>query len=137
VKIVSIDASAAAAWLFHTQRTEAADQFLSNATDHRFVAPSIFAWEIGNLIALRARGNTDETDRLVDVLASFSIEIAPPVDFATVFGLVGQAARQGLTLFDSAYLSHALEFGAGLASRDRRLLDAARAVGVDVFDLRG
>lgn len=136
MKIVSIDASAAAAWLFHTQRTVAADHFLATSADRRLVAPMVFAWEIGNQIAVRARGSTGEADRLLLALASFNIEIAPPADSAAVFATVGQAIRRGLTLFDAAYLNHALTLGASLASRDRRLLDAARAVGVDVFDLR-
>ncbi len=136
MKIVSIDASAAAAWLFSTQRTEAADRFLASGEARRFVAPTVFAWEIGNQIAVRARGSGGEADRLLHHLASFEIEIAPPPHHEAVFATIGQAIRRNLTLFDIAYLSHALTHGGALASRDRRLLDAARAVGVDVFDLR-
>ncbi len=136
MKIVSIDASAVASWLFPTQRTRAADQFLGLRNERRFAAPMVFAWEIGNQIAVRARGDVAEAEILLADLASFNIDISPPPDAETVFGTIGQAIRRNLTLFDTAYLSHALMHGGALASRDRRLLDAARAVGVDVFDLR-
>lgn len=136
MKIVSIDASAAAAWLFHTQRTEAADRFLACGDGHRYVAPTVFAWEIGNQIAVRARGSGVEAERLLRHLASFDIEIAPAPGAETVFGSIEQAIRRNLTLFDTAYLNHALTYGGALASRDGRLLDAARVAGVDVFDLR-
>lgn len=136
MKTVSIDASAAASWLFPTQRTRAADQFLGLRNERRFAAPAVFAWEIGNQIAVRARGDIVQAELLLADLASLNIEIASPPDDETIFGAIGQAIRRNLTLFDTAYLNHALALGGALASRDGRLLDAARAQGVDVFDLR-
>lgn len=136
MKSVTIDASAVTSWLFRGQRTGAADAFLIGSVDRRFVAPGIFAWEIGNQIGLRARGDRREASRMLAHLATFAIEIAPPPDVEAVFGTIDQALRRNLTLFDTAYLTHALELGTSLASRDRRLLHAAEAAGVDVFDLR-
>jgi predicted nucleic acid-binding protein len=136
VKTVSIDASVAAAWLFPTQRTRAADLFLGLRTERRFAAPMVFAWEVGNQIAVRSRGDIGQAEILLADLASLNIEIAPAPDDEVVLGGIGQAIRWNLTLFDSAYLNHALTLGGALASRDRRLIEAARAAGVDVFDLR-
>lgn len=136
MKTVSIDASVAASWLFPTQRTRAADLFLGLRNERRFVAPMVFAWEVGNQIALRARGDIGQAEILLADLAAFNVEIAPPPDEEAVLGSIAQAIRWNLTLFDAAYLTHALAFGAALASRDRRLIEAARSVGVDVLDLR-
>lgn len=136
MKIVTIDASAAASWLFRTQRTQAADAFLEASVDHRFVAPGVFAWEVGNQIGIRAQGDGQAAARMLARLQQLEIEIAPAPTADVVFASVDQALRRGLRLFDMAYLKHALTFGASLASRDRQLLQAAVAAGVDVFDLR-
>ena len=136
MKTVTIDASAAASWLFRGQRTRAADAFLKDSVDRRFVAPGVFAWEIGNQIGIRARGDRREVSRMLAHLGTIGVGIAPSPAVEAVFGSIDQALRRDLTLFDTAYLSHALELGTSLASRDRRLLHAAEAAGVDVFDLR-
>ena len=136
MKTVTIDASAAASWLFRGQRTRTADAFLEGSVDRRFVAPGIFAWEIGNQIGIRARGDGREVSRMLAHLGTLAIGIAPSPDVQAVFGSIDQALRRNLTLFDTAYPTHALELGTSLASRDGRLLHAAEAAGVDVIDLR-
>lgn len=136
MKIVTIDASAAASWLFPSQRTASADAFIASEAGMRLVAPAIFAWEIGNQIGVRARGDAREVALRLDQLSGFGIEIAPPVRDEAVFGSIGQAMRLSLTLFDAAYLTHALMAGTDLASRDKKLIEAAVRAGVEVFDLR-
>ena len=54
MKIVTIDASAAASWLLPSQRTLRADAFIADRVERRLIAPDVFAWEVGNLIAGRA-----------------------------------------------------------------------------------
>ncbi|MFA4940448.1 type II toxin-antitoxin system VapC family toxin [Brevundimonas sp.] len=134
--IVTIDASAAASWIFPRQASAAADAFLASSADRRFAAPGIFAWEVGNLIATRARRANLEPGDLIDRLAGLGIEIASSPTSENVFGFIDAAMKHDLTLFDTAYLLHALGHGGGLASRDAGLLKAAMAAGVDVFDLR-
>lgn len=136
MKIVTIDASAAASWLFPAQRTQASDRFLETSANRRFVAPSVLAWEMGNQIAVRARGDEGEAHRLLTQLETFEIDIGEPLRPEGVFAYVGHAVRRNLTLFDTAYLNHALALGASLASRDKQLLGAAVKAGVDVIDLR-
>jgi hypothetical protein len=47
------------------------------------------------------------------------------------------ARSTGLKLCDAVYLTKGLNDGRVLASRDRQLLEAASAAGVDVYDARG
>lgn len=136
MKTVTIDASCAISWLFAEQRTASADALMLDGMIDR-VAPDIFAWEIGNFIAVkgsRAGLNLDEVRVRLDRLA---IRTAASRDRDQTLALVRPALSHGLSLFDTAYLLHALGHGGSLASRDGRLLDAARAAGVDVYDLRG
>ncbi len=102
----------------------------------RLVAPAIFAWEIGNQIGVRSRGEIQGVAARLERLAAFRIEISAPVTDDAVFESIGQALRLSLTLFDTAYLNHALTSGGGLASRDGKLIEAAVRAGVEVFDLR-
>lgn len=135
-KIVTIDASAAASWLFASQRTDKSDSFLIDSAERRFSAPAILAREIGNLIGVRARGDAAQIAAMLSQLTALEIEIAEPFAAADVFGLLESARAAGLSLFDAAYLTHAEDNGAALASRDSALIEAARAAGVDVIDLR-
>ncbi|GAA0622782.1 type II toxin-antitoxin system VapC family toxin [Brevundimonas kwangchunensis] len=136
MKTVTIDASAAASWLLSGQKTSAADAFLQDEEPRNLIAPDIFAWEIGNLLARMAKRNAAIAADYLHDLAALDIRVTAPREHESVLGLVDFAAREGLSLFDAAYLFLCLERGAGLASRDARLLDAARRAGVDVFDLR-
>ena len=133
--IVTVDASCAISWLFAEQRTAAADRLLLDA-GHDRVAPDIFAWEMGNFIALRGRAGRAKPAEILDQLARLSIRTSPPRDDGAVSTLIPSAVKHDLSLFDAAYLLHALGHGGALASRDARLLNAARQAGVDVFDLR-
>ncbi|AQR61846.1 hypothetical protein BZG35_09390 [Brevundimonas sp. LM2] len=136
MKIVTIDASAAASWLLPMQRTSAADRFLVDDQPRRLIAPDIFAWEIGNLLARNARRNAQAAANYLQDLDALDIHVTAPRNSESVLGLVDFAAREGLSLFDAAYLFLCLERGAALASRDGQLLERAHAAGVDVFDLR-
>lgn len=136
MKIVTIDASVAVSWLLPAQATASADAFLADSGDRQFTAPSVFAWEIGNLIATKARRARLESSALLRRLEVLAIEVAPPPDAETVLSFVQAAAKHDLSLFDTAYLLHALGHGGALASRDADLLDAAAALGVETHDLR-
>lgn len=136
MKIVSIDASAAATWILPTQSTVRADTFFDQADYDRLIAPDVFAWEVGALIARRVTGSSADRARALSILELLEIEIDQPRAWPEVAATIEVAAARTLSLFDNAYLDQCLETGAALASRDRRLIGAARAAGVEVFDLR-
>lgn len=135
MKTVTIDASCAISWLFAEQRTRAADRLLLDEAIYR-TAPDVFAWEIGNFISLWVGRGRADLDPLREKLGQLDIRVTPPRDSEATLALIGPSVTHGLSLFDTAYLLHALGNGGALASRDAALLDACRAVGVDVFDLR-
>jgi predicted nucleic acid-binding protein len=136
MKTITIDASAAASWIFPRQATAAADAFISDDAPRQLIAPSVFCWEMGNQIVRRARRFGESPSVLLEDLSVLGVQIAAPPVSEEVLDGVATALGQGLSLLDSAYLQLSLSRNAALASRDARLLDAARAAGVDVFDLR-
>lgn len=135
MKTVTIDASCVISWLFREQQTRAADALLLDGSA-RWAAPDIFVWEVGNFIALRAAQGRVDPPQVQARLALLNIRVTLPRQRDAVMALIPPAVTNDLSLFDTAYLLHALGHGGGLASRDKRLLEVASKVGVDVFDLR-
>jgi len=121
--------------LFPEQRTRAADRLLLGGFA-LWAAPDIFAWEVGNFVARRAMQGRADAAQVQAKLSLLDVRVTAPRQSDAVMALIPQAVANDLSLFDTAYLLHALGHGGGLASRDNRLLQAATKVGVDVFDLR-
>lgn len=135
--LVVLDASAALAWLLPSQATATAHQLLEQADEYDFIAPDIFLWEVANVLVAKARGHSIVVRDAFDQLDGIEIALDHPLTDAEVRQLTDVATATGLGLFDAAYLALAMERSGVLASRDKLLLSAAVAVGVDVFDLRG
>jgi len=137
MKILIVDASAAASWLLASQATRPALDLLDRLDAWRLAAPYVFDWEIGNLLVRQAR--RDPGFDLADALArldEFEIEAAPAPDRNSINRLARLGAAKRLSLFDISHLYLALGLDGALACRDGHLLAAARAAGVDVFGLR-
>lgn len=136
--MIVVDASAALSLVLPSQATQAAGAFFLGDTTRR-IAPAIFAFEVRNaLLRFERRGaiqpsQVDEASATIETLAELHPWRAAPADFVRQLAL---ARREGLSLFDTAYLDLALREGAALASRDGPLLDAARRQGIEVRDLR-
>lgn len=135
--LVVLDASAALAWLLPSQATATAHQLLEQADEYDFIAPDIFLWEVANVLVAKARGHSIVVRDAFDQLDGIEIDLDHPLTDGEVRQLTDVATATGLGLFDAAYLALAIERNGVLASRDKLLLSAAVAVGVDVFDLRG
>jgi predicted nucleic acid-binding protein len=135
--LVVLDASAALAWLLPSQATATAHQLLEQADEYDFIAPDIFLWEVANVLVAKARGHSIVVRDAFDQLDGIEIDLDHPLTDGEVRQMTDVATATGLGLFDAAYLALAIERNGVLASRDKLLLSAAVAVGVDVFDLRG
>jgi predicted nucleic acid-binding protein len=121
-----------------SQVTPASDAFFLQEASV-LIAPAIFAFEVRNALIRAERRGMIGSDAVDEASAQVSlvVELRPwsdrPVDFVRLLGL---ARREGLSLFDTAYLDLALREGAMLASRDGPLLEAAVRRGLGVSDLR-
>jgi predicted nucleic acid-binding protein len=137
VKSVVLDASAVLAWLLPTQATEAASALLAGSDDAVFEAPTIFEWEVYNvLVGMTRRGllTGKQYEDAVAALCGLQIRLHQPM--APVGPLADLARDVRLSLFDTSYFVLALDRGWPLASRDEALLAAAASKGVACFDLR-
>ena len=135
-----VDASAALSWTLRSQSSLASEAFIrARASSDLFLAPDIFAWEVGNvLLALHRRGSLSDR-AYADALFNFEvlrIERSPAATNAEISKVAILAKEIGLSLFDAAYLALAEDRDCMLVSRDERLLDVATARRVSCVDLR-
>ena len=128
-----LDASVALAWCFEDEKNPYADSVL-DALDHsEGLVPSIWSFEVANVLALSERAGR------LDLLRSawfirFLNDLPILVDersSSRAFGeTIALARAQNLTVYDAAYLEVALRVGARLATQDNALRAAALKLGV-------
>jgi predicted nucleic acid-binding protein len=137
---ITIDASAAAAWLLPDEASPAADHLYSLAVEHQesFQAPALWAWEAGNLLhmaARRGRLTTVQVRRAIEALSKAGVRLEHAPDSSRMVDILAFSSRRSLTFYDASYLEQAIRTGARLASKDAALRRAAIAEGVVCLEL--
>ena len=130
-----IDNSVALAWCFQDERTPALMAVLDRVEAGGAVAPQLWPLEASNaLLVAERRGRISADDRtgLLRFLANLPITIDSETATQAWTGTAALAERHGLTAYDAAYLELALRLDLPLATRDRALVRAAEALGVEV-----
>lgn len=129
VKKIVIDASIVAGWLLPDET--ASLQLMAELDTGQALVPSIFRVEVCNLMNMavkRQRISLAIAIEQMGLLAQLKIQTVHDFSAETVLNL---ASRNQLTAYDASYLVLALEQRAILASRDKRLLAAAHAEGLE------
>lgn len=135
-----LDASATLAWLFErTERSEAkrADRLLDAIASKVTLVPTLWHSEICNALLVAERRKVTSEAQVTDFLARLSklpIDTDPMPTAARRDVVLAQARRFQLSVYDACYLDLALRSGAVLASFDKKLLEAMRKAGGEVFE---
>ncbi len=131
-----VDASVALAWCFADEENDLASRALGVAATQGMLVPSIWLYEIANVLFLGVRRDRLGPGDLPQVIGLFERLQITAVDLA-LDDLVGEVAslalEHGLSVYDASYLFLALRERAPIATADRRLLAAAEAAGCVVF----
>jgi predicted nucleic acid-binding protein len=128
-----VDASVAISWCFSDDQTGLAERTMDRVGAEAAVVPSLWRFEVANVVMLALRkGRIDESRvvRFLGWLDRLPISIAVPEP--RLVELVDLGQRHRLTAYDAAYLWLTLSKGLPLATLDITLADAARAAGVAV-----
>ena len=128
-----VDSSAALAWVYSEETTEAIFEVLARLTDRRAWVPALWRLEVANVLEMNVRrGRHDAAfrDAALADLAVLPISIDAETDRQAWGATVRLAARHRLTVYDAAYLELAQRRGLPLATLDKELRDAATAEGV-------
>ncbi|MDQ4106397.1 MAG: type II toxin-antitoxin system VapC family toxin [Actinomycetota bacterium] len=132
-----LDASVALAWAFEDEADEYADAALEALSGGGAVVPGLWGYEVVNALAAgerRGRILPAESARFLTLLRDLPIELEA-LPFGGLSGLASLAREHRLSAYDAAYLEMAIRRGVPLATRHRRLGEAARRSGVVVFEV--
>ena len=108
---------------------EVLDEILKNGAS----APSIFWYELRNVLVVNERRGRIAKETTTAFLATVEeLPIEMP-NLPSEAGVIDLARRYDLSVYDAAYLDLALRLGTPLATLDTRLRDAAGKAGVTLF----
>lgn len=128
-----LDSSAALAWIYSDETTEAIRHVFDLLTENGAWVPGLWRLEVANILEMGARrGRHDAAFReatLAD-LALLPINLDPETDRQAWGATMQLASRHRLTLYDAAYLELAQRRDLPLATLDRELRSAASDEGV-------
>jgi predicted nucleic acid-binding protein len=131
-----VDNSVALAWCFSDERTDAIMALLDRVAEEGAAAPGLWPIEaLNGLMAAERRGRIDAAARrrLAGFLQDLPITIDEETAHRTWTATAALAEAHGLTAYDATYLELAQRLGLPLATSDRALIAAARAVGVPLL----
>jgi prevent-host-death family protein len=131
-----LDCSIAMAWCFEDEAGAETDRLLERLRDQGGRVPSLWFWEVANVLngAIR-RGRlapAQATARLA-LLAALPIEIDAEGASRAWRETLMLAQAHDLTVYDAAYLELASRYGADLATSDKALRTAGAQLGLTVI----
>jgi len=128
-----VDASLTLSWYFEDERSAEADAILDRIAETGAIVPVLWRLEVANGLQVairRKRIDADFRDRAIQQLAMLPIRVdAETATFAWTTTLQ-LADRFKLTVYDACYLELAQRREVPLATLDKDMRDAGRAVGV-------
>jgi predicted nucleic acid-binding protein len=128
-----LDASVAACWAFDDEDHPIADAALGRSEGEGVFVPSLWWFEIRNLLIVaerRKRLTVMTTNAFLRSMQRLKLSIDRTPGEADVLLL---ARRYGLTVYDSGYLELAMRERLPLATLDRKLAVAAESEGVQLI----
>ena len=128
-----LDRSVTLSWCFEDERTDATDALLNQVVESGAEAPSLWPLEVLDALSMAERRRRIDTERR-QRLSGFLHDLPVNIDVETAsraWAATSQlAARFKLTLYDAAYLELAQRLNLPLATLDKELRVAGRALGI-------
>ena len=128
-----IDALIAACWAFKDEEHPHADLALARIRTDQALAPSLWWFEIRNILVVnerRKRLTEADTAAFLRDLSCFAVTLDRSPEETEVLRM---ARTHGLSVYDAAYLELSKRNGAALATLDAALALAARTEGVPLI----
>ena len=134
--MIVIDASVALSWCFADEATAEGDAVLDLVRSEGARVPSLWHLEVANVLRQaerRKRITEAEVSQRLELLAALPILTDTETQRRAWGPTLALARQHELTAYDAAYLELAVRFGLTLASKDQKLLEAARASGMTII----
>jgi predicted nucleic acid-binding protein len=126
-----IDNSVVMSWCFKDRANDYADSVLGRLIDATAYVPSVWPLEVVNvLIAAERRGYVSEADsgRFINLLSQLPILVQYDEPERGMKDLLALARAHELSSYDASYLDLAMKRGLPLATLDKKLRRAAKAI---------
>ncbi len=132
-----VDASTTLAWCFTDEATPATEKLLERLrTGDSALAPAHWPTEVMNGLLMgirRQRVTFDQALAFAAILAALPIRVELPMRPTSWDALLTVATSSALTIYDAAYLQLATDGNLPLATLDKDLQKAAKAVSVPLL----
>jgi predicted nucleic acid-binding protein len=129
-----LDASVTLTWCFEDQKTEYGQAVLEALGNEQAFVPPIWQLEIINaLLGAERKKLLSHTECVgfLNTLATSSIQVSDPVVNSVIF--LSTALSYGLSAYDACYLELASQLGLPIASLDKKIRNAAKSAGIELF----
>ncbi|QUS39239.1 PIN domain-containing protein [Tardiphaga alba] len=133
--MIVLDASVTVAWLLNEPGAPALELNAALAI-HQAIVPAHWPTEVGNALLTAFRHKRIDMAgiaRLSNDIQDLDIRIDPPRQAHHLTELIAFAEAYGLTTYDAAYVTLALETGAALASLDKAMRRVAIRLDIDIL----
>ncbi len=131
-----IDNSVVMAWCFKDEANKYADAILDRLSEATAFVPSIWPLEVINVLLVaerRKRINEADSVRFTTLLSYLPIVVEYERAEQIMKDLLPLARINSLSSYDASYLDLAMRKGVAMATLDKRLIEAAKAVDVKIL----
>lgn len=128
-----VDASIVAAWLLPDEDNELAEQARTAMVDSDALAPDLLWHEIRNILVIAERRNRVATDGIANLLTKLRRVPLRIIGVNDDLRIVQLARDHRLSGYDATHLALATAENLPLITLDKKLNEAARAVGLPAF----
>ena len=129
-----LDCSSVLAWFFEDERDADALRLMDALAAARAHVPSLWPYEIANAMLVAERRGRLKADSIADGMEAMeALDIVVEPGKTIERELVELARQNSLSVYDASYLALAMQLKIPLATRDKSLKRAAKAVGVKLF----
>jgi predicted nucleic acid-binding protein len=129
-----IDASLAMNWYLTDEQDRGYSVAVFSALEEReILVPSLWLFEIANVLLVahrRGRIPTSQIEYVLETITGFGLRLDHPTPDSPL-RIYRPASQYQLTVYDAAYLDLAMRERAPIATRDKALLAAMSAAGVE------
>jgi predicted nucleic acid-binding protein len=133
LKLFVVDCSVAMAWYFEDEVDPYADAVLEKLEGAEAVVPVTWTIEVANALAAaerRARISSSYLSRILVLIGNLPLRIDEETSTRALGPILSLARQESLSSYDAAYLDPAMRQGLPLATLDKAMRKAARALGV-------
>lgn len=131
-----LDVSLTMGWLFEDEATDAGWQLLDRAIRTGVTVPSIWAYELANVLFVaerRGRVTPAQSSAFLRRLDGLRIDIEATPSSRLLSVVLPLARATGLAIYDAAYVDLAQRLALPLATKDRRMAEAAASLSITLL----